>query len=1632
MADYTARTLTYEIVGSDGAPLTGAAVTATLQAGGAPLVFGEDLPLIVAGHRVDVAERTTTSDDGLTETGTGVYSAQLIPNRGDLAGTRYLIEQRTPAGDTSFYIDMPDEDVGPGLAVEIADIHEVEALSQAPEATVLQRLFSFLRTALRGSASVDVTPDAAAQTITLTFTGSGVQTNIGDGTITEQKFTTAVQAKINNAVNDVAVSGRDVTGSRTGGGTITGGTISPPSKTEVFEQIKAIFRSGTNTTFRSDDSAETAQVDGQAGGGPSTPLSNADPQAPGTAAPGTSSDASRADHVHPLQSVPQPYNSDPEDLGTAAQGTSDAYARGDHVHQLPDIPQPSNATPLVEGTASAGTAAEYARADHVHPEGGGGGGGNVNQSGIYNFAKSIFKAGYRILLGTDDAKNEITVSVEEVPSGNTLPAKPWHLGQRFDLLMDQTVEQDALAVYLEAESGPTETVWRLGPNLQLRAYGAGHTQAQLRNKVYLLRVGDYNFPPSGTITLTWYRTSGTRQTYTVSRAAVAALVHWHLVSGLDFATAGTTETQFGYLWNLQVGTGPRANPDATVTRGGLIFNGGSVSAGWVPRPEEAAPWARRGQPYPGTNLAAEIMLDGPANGITVVRGGAVDQLGPWTALLDEDGQPFDLAGKQGSVQCTVPMIITSPSSQNIGWDGRGIAKAVVFRGPVFVRDVLAAPAAAGITQGANVDGEDVFNGTTKDATIRLQIGFTVDGSRRPARYRFVKDGDRTDSGYVVGPNGDARIELWRQEPTESTPLSDVAPRAPGTASAGTAAAASREDHVHPAQDVPEPSNAAPLAPAAAAAQGSSARYSRQDHRHPLQAVPQPATSGTPSAPGAASRGTSAAYARADHRHPAQAVPQPSNAAPLAPAASAAQGSSTRYSRQDHVHPEQSVPQPATATPLVEGTGAVGTSARYAREDHVHPAGSGGGGGGTTTLASAFPIVYAAMNAASAINLTNTDWTAWQDVPGASITVTAAQAGSVILDGHVHGVSSSASGGGDRAYVGARVLRTRGTATRVCSRVKDYVRNADNQGGISAVTREGEDDVLCLEEAQTGDVFKLQVRARQQVATTRTFDLSQPVTTGALADQHPGCQLVMGPLGKAGEDAPFRRVLHAGAGGSITVPDTDDHTYNPLTLFVANTALGTIALDVDAVTGGGFVTRAQLRMTAKSKASLAFQSSGGDLSPEAESEFLLSTLRESTVYDSARASNTVFGVYCGDFQVYDGATELGFVSLYIARQTGGLTGFRLLYDHAGTAGASFTATLDLNVSFFPMDARGSADADPVRSAYFNPVRGASDRYSPQDHAHPNTPADNLSVQAAHAAGDICGTARFPGYEPGVGAVRIAGPYTSRPTIATLRAATWGQSITGTVLPNQLYYAAVSDHDFVKARVALDAYLVGIYGSRGTISAYRYLSRDEWEYLGNFPQTFVTGVTTLRDLFEINVGPGPFVAHAGIRVEEAAGYQIRPDRIQGPVRTLIARTPALATTTQAEGVDYAFGSWSLASGAPSGFSTYPNGLVVPNLAPTNLIGIAADLEVGGAVTARGLLNPGPVYPRGAAALTDTAQGIFLVADTAGTAPNTAREVIVQTFHNRNSNGLNGITVKGRGDTLPANTRVAFYAVSIGPLA
>ena len=147
---------------------------------------------------------------------------------------------------------------------------------------------------------------------------------------------------------------------------------SPRVLTNKLPKASGTAAPGTDTQVSRSDHVHPG------GGGEATPLSDATPTATNAAADaGTSTAASRGDHIHNVTYSGLP----PKIAGTAAAGSSEIPARSDHVHPSQAVPAPATTTPVATGTSGAvGTSASYARADHRHEGAGGASLSNRNPS----------------------------------------------------------------------------------------------------------------------------------------------------------------------------------------------------------------------------------------------------------------------------------------------------------------------------------------------------------------------------------------------------------------------------------------------------------------------------------------------------------------------------------------------------------------------------------------------------------------------------------------------------------------------------------------------------------------------------------------------------------------------------------------------------------------------------------------------------------------------------------------------------------------------------------------------------------------------------------------------------------------------------------------------------------------------------------------------------------------------------------------------------------------------------------------------------------------------------------------------------------------------------------------------------
>ena len=191
---------------------------------------------------------------------------------------------------------------------------------------------------------------------------------------------------------------------------VTNAVLADPVDIEVTFSIAFAANETIETLAATDARVSWVQFVNEVsgGGGGGADLSNKTPLVErGTGAPGSGTEGSRDDHVHPLRSItPLPAglypvgtsgnclkastagaagtgtlrygdcgsprvlsDADPKVDATAAPGTNSRVSRSDHVHPLPAVAVLSDKAPLsVALTSSAGTGTEASRNDHVHQD----------------------------------------------------------------------------------------------------------------------------------------------------------------------------------------------------------------------------------------------------------------------------------------------------------------------------------------------------------------------------------------------------------------------------------------------------------------------------------------------------------------------------------------------------------------------------------------------------------------------------------------------------------------------------------------------------------------------------------------------------------------------------------------------------------------------------------------------------------------------------------------------------------------------------------------------------------------------------------------------------------------------------------------------------------------------------------------------------------------------------------------------------------------------------------------------------------------------------------------------------------------------------------------------------------------
>lgn len=205
-----------------------------------------------------------------------------------------------------------------------------------------------------------VTMGAATAINQNNLTGVTVNTNITGASVAANAGTETRPANIGMDYYIKAV--KDASGG--GAGSTTASNVS-------FTPIGTIVATNVQAAIQELDNETQVALSGKAAVGSAVPLMN------GTAAVGTSTSASRQDHVHPTDATRAPLVS-PALTGTPTAPTALAGTNSTQIATTAFVAAavaagggggstPSNADPTMNGVASPGVATTYARGDHIHP-----------------------------------------------------------------------------------------------------------------------------------------------------------------------------------------------------------------------------------------------------------------------------------------------------------------------------------------------------------------------------------------------------------------------------------------------------------------------------------------------------------------------------------------------------------------------------------------------------------------------------------------------------------------------------------------------------------------------------------------------------------------------------------------------------------------------------------------------------------------------------------------------------------------------------------------------------------------------------------------------------------------------------------------------------------------------------------------------------------------------------------------------------------------------------------------------------------------------------------------------------------------------------------------------------------------
>ena len=366
--------------------------------------------------------------------------------------------------------------------------------------------------------------------------------------------------------------------------------------------------------------------------------------------------------------------------------------------------------------------------------------------------------------GTDNTKvmtplrTKQSIDHHRVPTETNLPANP-RLNERVISTSSTTFHKDRL-LYATTTPNVEQYVFPDVPETGIHSivgYSLGHSQATLRNKVFLVLQGTTSLPAGAQVAI--YREGQTRKIYNISDTAFTGFAHWFQIlkatddpSGSDLAYDDVDDTQNRYGINYRTSpTAPWQYPDETYAAGDWTYS----ENGWIRTPglgldrQQVLDLIRQNT----VSEAITELIDGPGAGLAVTNASqaaysAATAQNTFTNSLDLDDSPA------GVIEVEATLSMATRGNRNMGFVSGGGATTPTARitGFTFASSVEESEDFASASEyGVQIGSVPVYAGSTKIGDILFYISKDSDNALG-YNYRYAPAAGAGSQNFTISIN----------------------------------------------------------------------------------------------------------------------------------------------------------------------------------------------------------------------------------------------------------------------------------------------------------------------------------------------------------------------------------------------------------------------------------------------------------------------------------------------------------------------------------------------------------------------------------------------------------------------------------------------------------------------------------------------------------------------------------------------------------------------------------------------------------------------------------------------------------------------------------------------------------------